>query len=222
MLNKEAMLDGKEAVIFDLDGTLMDSMWVWSKIDVEYLQRFGSEVPEDLHEAIEGMSFVETAKLFQKRFGIPDTIEEIIEEWNQMAFRMYVEEVPMKPGAYNFVKEIRKKGMKTAIATSNSTRLVEAVLKVHGLENAFDAIVTADEVPDGKPNPQIYLEAAKRIGTEPSKCLVFEDICNGILAGKRAGMEVCAVKDDFSEYQWEKKTALADYWIADYGEVVKK
>ncbi len=213
------MLSGKEAVIFDLDGTLIDSMWVWKEVDVKYLQRFGIEVPEDLHEAIEGMSFVEGAKLFKERFGIEDTIEEIIEEWNQMAFQTYVEEVPMKPGAFEFVKKIRKMGLKTAIGTSNSTRLVEAVLKVHGLQDDFDAIVTADEVPEGKPNPQIYLEAAARIGVEPSKCIVFEDICNGILAGKRAGMEVCAVRDKFSEYQWDKKVEMADYHIEDYGQV---
>lgn len=213
------MLNGKEAVIFDLDGTLIDSMWVWSEVDVKYLQKFGIEVPEDLHEAIEGMSFVEGAQLFKERFGIPNTIEEIIEEWNQMAFQMYVEEVPMKPGAIDFIKKIREMGMKTAIGTSNSTRLVEAVLKVHGLQDDFDAIVTADEVPKGKPDPQIYLEAASRIGVEPSKCIVFEDICNGILAGKRAGMEVCAVRDDFSEYQWDKKVEMADYWIEDYGKL---
>lgn len=212
------MLQGKEAIIFDLDGTLIDSMWVWSDVDVKYLQKFGVDVPKDLHEAIEGMSFVEGAKLFKERFGIPDTIEEIIEEWNQMAFQTYVEDVPMKSGAFDFVKKIRGMGMKTAIATSNSTRLVEAVLKVHGLQDDFDAIVTADEVPEGKPNPQIYLEAAKRIGVEPAKCLVFEDICNGILAGKRAGMEVCAVRDTFSEYQWDKKKEMADYYIEDYGQ----
>lgn len=213
------MLKGKEAVIFDLDGTLIDSMWVWSEVDVKYLQKFGIEVPKDLHEAIEGMSFVEGAKLFKERFGIEDTIEEIIEDWNQMAFQTYVEEVPMKSGAYDFVKRVRNMGLKTAIATSNSTRLVEAVLKVHGLQNDFDAIVTADEVPEGKPNPQIYLEAVARIGVSPEKCLVFEDICNGILAGKRAGMEVCAVRDTFSEYQWDKKIEMADYYIEDYKEI---
>lgn len=213
------MLKGKEAVIFDLDGTLVDSMWVWHEIDVKYLQQFGYEVPDDLHDAIEGMSFVEGAVFFKERFHIDKSIEEIVEDWNQMAFQMYVEEVPLKPGAFAFVKKLRENGMKTAIGTSNSTRLVETVLKVHGMQDDFDAIVTADEVPKGKPEPQIYLETAARIGVEPAKCLVFEDICNGILAGKRAGMEVCAVRDDFSDYQWDKKKELADYYIEHYNQV---
>lgn len=214
------MLENKKAVIFDLDGTLIDSMWVWCEVDKEYLSSFGIMVPERLHEAIEGMSFSQGATYFKEQFGIEDNVEDICAQWNRMAFQMYVERVPMKPGAYDFVKKIRSMGMKTAIATCNSTQLVESVLKVHGLLGDFDAIVTDDDVPEGKPNPQIYLEAASRIGIEPSSCLVFEDVAMGILAGKGAGMEVCAVRDAFSEYQWEKKTELADYCIEHYDEVV--
>lgn len=217
---KNRMLDGKKAVIFDLDGTLIDSMWVWTEVDILYLQRYGIEVPDDLHEAIEGMSFVEGAQYFRERFGIKDSIEEICREWNRMAFQVYVEKVPMKPGASEFIRYIRRLGMKTAIGTSNSRHLVETVLKVHGLLEDFDAIVTADEVEEGKPQPRIYLEAADRIGILPEECLVFEDICMGILAGQRAGMETCAVRDGFSEYQWDKKKELAQYYIEDYRELL--
>lgn len=213
------MLKGKKAVVFDLDGTLIDSMWVWCEVDRTFLKKFNIPVPEGLHEAIEGMSFTEGAKYFKEKFGIADSIEEIMQEWNRMAFQVYVEEVPLKPGAYKFVKKIRKAGLKTAIATSNSTHLVETVLKVHGLLEDFDAIVTADDIPEGKPNPQIYLEAAARIQVPPNACLVFEDISMGILAGKRAGMTTCAVRDSFSDYQWEKKIEMADYHIDSYDEV---
>lgn len=215
------MLEGKKAVIFDLDGTLIDSMWVWTQVDERYLGRFGIEVPEDLHKQIEGMSFSEGAVYFKEHFHeITDSVEEIVAEWNRMAFLMYVEEVPMKPGAEAFVKKIRRLGLKTAIATSNSRHLVETILKVHGLQDAFDAIVTDDDVPHGKPDPYIYLEAAKRIGVEPKECFVFEDIVMGILAGQRAGMKVCAVRDDFSEYQWEEKKQQAEYFIESYEEVL--
>lgn len=214
------MLKDKKAVIFDLDGTLIDSMGVWCKVDEEYLAQYGLEVPDDLHKAIEGMSFQEGAQYFIERFGIPKTSEEIQKEWNDMAFRIYVEEVPMKSGALSFVKKLREKGFKLAIATSNSTRLVEVVLKKHGILQCFDAIVTSDDVPNGKPKPDIYLEASRRIGIKPERCLVFEDIVMGILAGKNAGMTTCAVRDAFSEYQWEEKVKTADYYIENYDEIV--
>lgn len=217
---KHKMLENKKAVIFDLDGTLIDSMWVWTEVDHQYLERFGIEVPKDLHVAIEGMSFVEGAHYFRERFGIQDTIEDICSEWKRMAYQLYVEKVPMKPGAYEFVKKIRSLGMKTAIGTSNSRPLTEKVLEVHGLLQDFDAIVTADEVEEGKPAPRIYQEAAVRIGAVPSDCLVFEDICMGILAGQNAGMETCAVRDQFSEYQWNEKMEMADYYIENYEELL--
>lgn len=214
------MLKDKQAVIFDLDGTLIDSMWVWNEVDKVYLNRFGIEVPDDLHDAIEGMSFSEGARYFKERFGIEEQVEMICATWNQMAFQMYVEKVPLKPGAYEFVKKLKADGIRTAIATSNSTHLVQTVLGVHGMAEDFDAIVTDDDVSKGKPDPQIYLEAASRIGIKPKQCLVFEDITMGILAGKRAGMQVCAIRDDFSEYQWEKKKNMADYYIEDYREIL--
>lgn len=213
------MLTGKKAVVFDLDGTLIDSMWVWAKVDEDYLKRFGYEVPVDLHDAIEGKSFSEGAQYFKERFGIEASIEEIAQEWNRMAYEMYLKEVPMKPGAYDFVKKIRKKGIKTAIATSNSRMLVENVLKVHGLLEDFDVIVTDDEVSKGKPNPDIYLEASRRLQIKPQDCFVFEDITMGILAGQRAGMTICAVRDAFSDYQWDKKIEMADYNIETYDEI---
>lgn len=214
------MLKGKEAVIFDLDGTLIDSMWVWHEIDIKYLGGLGYDMPDDLHANIEGKSFYETAVYFKERFNIPDSIEAIMQVWSDMAFQTYVEEVDMKPGALSFVKRLRKAGFKTAIATSNSTRLVEQVLKAHDVLEDFDAIVTADEVQNGKPDPEIYLTAASRIQVSPEKCLVFEDVCNGILAGKRAGMEVCAVRDSFTDYQWDEKLELADYSMEHYDEIV--
>ena len=111
-------------------------------------------------------------------------------------------------------------GMKTAIATSNSRQLTEQILKVHRLLDDFDAIVTADEVEKGKPDPQIYLQAAEKSGIWPRDCLVFEDVTMGILAGKRAGMQVCAIRDKFSDFQWEKKKNLADFSIEEYTQIL--
>ena len=213
------MLDQVKAVLFDLDGTLMDSMWLWADIDVEYLGRFGYGLPDDLQKSIEGMGFTETAYYFKERFHIPDSIETIKEEWNRMAYEKYAHEVSTKPGAIEFLKRLRENGIKTAIASSNSHELIRTCLKNNHIEDQFDCIVTSCDVPKGKPAPDIYLKAAQLLETAPEHCLVFEDVPMGILAGKSAGMKVCAVKDDHSEDQAEEKRRLADYYIISYDEI---
>lgn len=104
------ILDGISAVLFDLDGTLVDSMWMWEAIDVEYLGRYGLECPSDLQKAIEGMSFSETAVYFKERFNLPDSIEEIKQAWVEMSLEKYQKEVPVKPGVREFLEEISHPG----------------------------------------------------------------------------------------------------------------
>ncbi len=215
LLNR--MLDRTEAVIFDLDGTLVDSMWMWQEIDIEYLGKFGIPLPEGLQACIEGMSFSETAGYFKKNFpAITDSIEEMKAEWNRMAWDKYVNEVPLKPGAREFLKLLRERNIKTGIATSNSRELVWAVLKSLSAEQYFDEVHTACEVAAGKPSPDIFLLVADRLQTAPEHCLVFEDIRKGIQAGKAAGMRVCAVQDEYSREDRERKAAEADYFIDSY------
>lgn len=216
-----SILDGIQAVIFDLDGTLVDSMWVWEAIDQDYFKGHGLEVPADLQKRISGMSFTETADYIREHFLIPDTIEEMKEIWNRMAEEKYAREVPMKEGAYAFICNLRKLGIKTGVATSNSKHLVEIALKAQGIRNMMDSVHTACEVSHGKPEPDIYLLVAEDLGVAPEHCLVFEDIVEGIWAGKRAGMRTCAVADPASAAIWEEKQKEADYAIQDYMELLE-
>ena len=216
------MLQNKKAVIFDLDGTLVDSMWMWRAIDIEYLGRYGFDLPPTLQKDIEGMSFSETAVYFKETFQIPESLDEIKATWNQMAYDKYTQEVPLKKGAMEFLDHCKVNNIKLGIATSNSRELVEATLEALGIRDYFDCVMTSCDVAKGKPAPDVYLETAKILGVEPSKCLVFEDIEMGILAGKNAGMEVCAVEDEFSMNQIEEKKRLADYYIKDYFDIEYK
>ena len=213
---KHEMLEGIEAVIFDLDGSLVDSMWMWRAIDIEYLGRFGIPLPEDLQSQIEGMCFNETALYFKEHFPIADPIEKIKEDWNRMAWDKYANEVPLKPGIPEFLDNCRANGIKLGIATSNSRELMDNIALVHGLQNHFSCIMTGCEVGRGKPAPDIYLAVADKLGVEPSKCLVFEDIIPGIQAGVSAGMRVCAVDDAYSAAQRETKQEMADYYIENF------
>ena len=210
------MLKNIKAVFFDLDGTLIDSMHVWKDIDIEFLGTYGYDLPPNLQSEIEGMAFSETAVYFKEHFELPLTLEEIMDCWNRMAYRKYSEEIDYKPGAFVFLQKLKEQGIRTCICTSNSRELVQAVGEHIGFIPYFNEIITSCEVGAGKPAPDIYLEASRRVGVAPEYCLVFEDTVAGITAGKRAGMKVCAVEDPFTAPKRELKKELADYYIIDY------
>lgn len=210
-----------DAVLFDLDGTLVDSMWMWKAIDVEFLKRYGYDCPEDLEKVIEGMSFSETAIYFKDRFQLPMTLDEIKAIWIEMSIDKYRHEVPLKSGVAEFLSFLKKKGIRMGIATSNAQDMVAAVLDSLDIRSYFGVVATACEVAAGKPAPDIYLKVAADLGVQPEKCLVFEDVPAGILAGKRAGMRVGAVEDVFSLSMIEEKKELADFYIRDYRELIQ-
>ncbi len=208
-----------QAVIFDLDGSLVDSMWMWRDIDIEYLGRFGIELPETLQTEIEGMSFKETAQYIKQRFQLTDTIDEMQAEWNRMAFTKYSHEVHLKDGAREFLEECRTRGIKLGIASSNSRELIGICLESNQVLDYFSCIMSGTDGLRGKPAPDIYLAAAEKLHVAPQYCLVFEDIVPGILAGKNAGMRVCAVDDLYSKHQENAKRAAADYYIHDFYDI---
>lgn len=214
------IFQGIEAVIFDLDGTLVDSMWVWNSVDEEYFRAHGLEVPEGLQQRISGMSFSETAEFIKREYQLPDSTEEMKDIWNRMAEEKYAKEVPLKPGAMEFLQLLKQAGIRTGVATSNSGHLVEIALASRGIRNMIDSVHTACEVAHGKPEPDIYLLVAEDLGIRPEQCLIFEDIIEGIQAGKRAGMRTCTIEDAASSNQWKLKVQEADYAIPDYYPVI--
>lgn len=215
------MLQDIDACIFDFDGTLVDSMWVWTAIDKEYFVKYHLTEPEDFHKGMEGLSYTETAQYFLDVFPeLPLTRDEIMDEWTGMAHEKYVKEVLPKEGIAEFLKALRARGKKTGIATSNTKELVTDALDALGIAEFFDTVRTSCEVKKGKPSPDVYLLAAKDLGAEPARCLAFEDVPKGILAGKNAGMKVCAVEDEFSREQEAAKRELSDYYIRDYRDIL--
>lgn len=214
------ILNEKKAVIFDLDGTLVDSMWMWKSIDIEFLGRYGYTCPDDLQKAIEGMSFSETAVYFKERFSLPLQLEEIKGIWTEMSLEKYRSQVSLKHGVKEFLQHVKTIGLQCGIATSNGRDMVETVIESLQIRPYFQVVITACEVAAGKPEPDIYLKVADILGVVPVDCLVFEDVPAGILAGKRAGMTVCAVEDEFSMDMREEKISMADYYITDYFDIL--
>ncbi len=214
------LLSRAKAVIFDLDGTLADSMWVWSEIDRDFFYSHDLVFPDYLNAEIEGMGFTETAQFFVNHFSLKESVEEIKQLWNKMAIEKYRSKVSLKPGAREFIHNLKQNGVKTGIATSNSLLLVETFLDASGIRSGIDAVTTVCEVERGKPAPDVYLATANRLSADPADCLVFEDVPMGIRAGKNAGMSVCAVEDAYSAAQREEKNLLADAYITDFTELL--
>ena len=216
------MLKYAKAVLFDLDGTLVDSMWRWKDIDMEYLGKYGITLPPELQEYIEGMSFSEVSAYFKEAFGIKESLEEIKSEWVSMAKYKYTHEVPLKPGALRFLKHLKEQGIPMGIATSNSRDLLDAVLKSLEIAPYFDCCMTSCEAGAGKPAPDIYLKVAELLKTEPKDCLIFEDTPAGILAGNRAGIPVCAMADENSAGRKEQILQMADYYAETFDQVLDR
>lgn len=213
-------MDNIKAVIFDLDGTLIDSMWIWNKIDEDYLKDFGYIVPEGLQEEITHLTLTETAIYFKKRFNINNEIDDIISAWNNMAFDHYSNEIKLKDGVLEYLNFLREKKIKIALATSNSIPLLEVTLKKNNIYHYFDAITTSEEVQKPKNNPDIYLLSAKKLNVSPEDCLVFEDIVQAVKGAKLAGMKVYAIHDKSSEDQKEDLIKLADKYIMGFNELL--
>ncbi|HNU79567.1 MAG TPA: HAD family phosphatase [Bacillota bacterium] len=209
-----------KAVIFDVDGTLIDSMWIWKQVDIEFLGKRGIPLPERLQMEIEGMSYSETAVYFKERFNLPESLEEIKEEWRLMAEDYYKWHIQLKSGAKEFLKLLYDKGLTLGIATSNSRELVDCMLANHGIRKYFSNIRTSCEVEKGKPYPDVYLKVAEDMGIDPCRCLVFEDTLSGVMAAKSAGMRVFAMADEISLESKDKLIELAEGYIHSFNEVM--
>lgn len=198
------------AYIFDLDGTLLDSMGLWEQIDIDFLTRRGFEVPPDYLAAICSRSFPEAAAYTIERFGLPDGVEALLAEWNGMAEHAYGHTVPMKPHAKWYLQALRERGAKLAVATSLPRALYGPVLRQHGIEAYFDVICSTDEVAYGKTRPDVFLLTAEKLGLPPAGCVLFEDILQAVKSGKAAGMTVYGVYDEASKDDWDEIVKTAD------------
>jgi len=210
-----------EGAIFDLDGTLVDSMWVWEKIDLDFLGQRGLTVPDNIGKVTEGMSFTETAAYFKETFQLKESIQEIKELWIRMAVDYYSHEVLLKEGAMELLKHFKNSGMKIGLATSCSRELLTAVLQQHKLEAYFDTIVTSCEVSKGKPNPDVYLKAAERLSIDPLKAIAFEDTVAGVMAAKAAGMTAVGLYDEASHNHQEELRSIADIYVQSLTEIIQ-
>ena len=209
-----------KGAIFDLDGTLFDSMSVWFDVDTAFFARRGMALPPDYQDTIKSMRLDAIARYTKETYGFPDSVEEIVKEWRALSLNAYRYHVPLKRGAYNFLKKLKESGVKIAYATANDALLTEVCLKANGIEAVFDAHAYLNEVNTNKDEPTVYLLTCERLGLHPSECIVFEDILTAVAGAKKGGFAVCGVYDEDSKDDADAIRQIADGFIRSFEELL--
>ena len=206
--------------IFDVDGTLLDSMFIWDTIGETYLRSIGYQPKENLNETFKNMSLHQAARYYQTEYGVTQSIGEIMDGVNAMLEQYYRFEVPLKPGVAELLERLRQDGVRLCIATATDRHLVEAALDRCGVLSCFGEIFTCNEVGHGKDEPDIFEEALRFLGTEKAETVVFDDALYAVRTAKEAGFPVAAVYDSHEKAQ-DQIRMLADVYLEELTQLDK-
>ena len=198
--------------IFDVDGTLLDSMSIWDTIGADYLRSIGYIPRENLNEIFKNMSLLQAAEYYRNEYGVTLRVEEIMSGVNAMLEQFYQYEAPLKPGAAELLARLRQNRVKLCIATATDRYLVEAALARCGVLSYFGEIFTCNGVGHGKDEPHIFEAALRFLGTERAETVVFDDALYAIRTAKEAGFPIAAVYDTHEKSQTEVR-ALSDFYL---------
>ena len=204
-----------DCAVFDFDGTLFDSMFIWDIAGGMYLRSVGRDPKPSMQEDIRTLSLYQTACYFKENYRLPLSVEEIMAGINSTIEHFYIDEVLPKPGAAAFLGQLKKAGIPACIATASDRYQIEAALKRCSMEQYFDAIFTCSEVGHGKDEPFIFRKAMEHFGADRSTTLVFEDALHAVRTAKADGFTVIAVFDG-SEKRQDELRALADLCLPDF------
>ena len=210
-----------DAVIFDFDGTLADSMWVWDDVDRRFLAKRNIPFTAEYGEMVAVLGFELGAQFSIEHFHLDEKPEDIIAEWQQNAEEGYATQVMLKPGAKEFLKHCKSEALPIAIATSLQRYLLVPALKNNGIFGMFDTICICDELQcGGKSNPAVYEEAARRLGVSPQRCAIFEDVVTPAKSAKQTGAYVVGVYDEHKQQATEELRTVVDLFIEDFFELL--
>lgn len=206
-----------KGAVFDADGTIFDSMYIWENAGSDYLKRKGIIPREELQSDLETMTMEEAALYFREEYQVAEEADAIIEEINQMILEAYENKVKVKPGFMAVLEQFRLRGIAMYIATSTDRPLVEAALKNSGIAGYFQGIITSTEAGAGKKEPLIYELACKRLGTSVEETAVFEDAFFAARTAKGAGFITVGICDN-SEKRQEELKELSDLYLKSWNE----
>jgi len=204
-----------KGMIFDFDGTLFDSMFIWETAGEVYLRSVGKEPEAGLQKVLKPMSLLRSAQYIREKYQIPLSVEEIMRGVNRTVEDFYFHTVGPKPGVTAFLEELRRRNIKMCIATATDRYQVTAALRRCGMQHFFSEIFTCTEVGSGKERPEIFRKAMEHLQTDRSTTAVVEDACHAARTAKEDGFPLVAVYDPHESGQQELRQ-LADVYLSDY------
>lgn len=206
--------------IFDLDGTLLDSMYGWKNLGKEYLLSMGIVPPNNINDTISAMSMEESAEYFKKAFKINLSVEEIISELNELICDKYKNEFKLKPYVKEYLQKLKDEKVTMCIATATSLKLAKIALERNEIINYFSFVLSCDEVGVGKNKPDIYYLAANRLDAEVSDIIVYEDADFALITAKEAGFYTIGVYDVSFEIKRKNIEIISDMYIESFNELL--
>ena len=216
-------IENKEikGIIFDIDGTLIDSCSIWGEVDIRFFSKRNMEMPKDYQEAIGHIGLDKAAEYTIKRFNLYEKKEVIIKEWKNGVLELYANEVVINPHVKEFLMLLKEHNIPFCAATANDEDCYKKCLERNGIYDLFDFILEVNHFKDGKDKPTIYIEAAKKLGVDISNCMVFEDLLMALNTASNAGFITCAVYEQTCKEEKEK-LEIANFYIKDYQELIDK
>lgn len=208
-----------KGAIFDLDGTLIDSMWVWAKIDDELLYSFGEKPDSAYREAVTRLSFREGAEYIINRYKLSKTPEELLAQINSMAMHEYRDNIKLKPGVFEYLQRLSKQKIPLVIGTSCTEELCRAVLESNKIIGFFQKLIFANKIPGGKRTPDFFRACAESMGLECGECTVFEDSAFAVHSAREAGCKTVGIYDDYSKDQFAALSEACDLTIHSFNEL---
>jgi len=206
--------------IFDMDGTLIDSMWIWEEMASKGFRDMGIDIPDDLGHRIFAMTFLEAAEYCINLTGINMSPAELVDDWEATALAYYDDILPLKPFVREYIYTLKEEGIKLSLTTSNFYDVAIEVLEKHDLTSYFDSVTSTREVTRSKMYPDVFLLSAQRLELAPQNCIVFEDSYTSMMGAKAAGMYVVGVYDDYSANRYEDIKKVSDLYIRSYEELL--
>ncbi len=201
----------KQFVIFDMDGTLVDSMGYWTRLADEYLHHKGIvSISEDIREKIKVMTIPESAALFMREYSFSHSVEAICKEMNDLMETHYRQDIPLKPGVASFLDKLRQQGVRMCVASATGATLMNACLERLGVLDHFEFLLSCEEVGAGKTKPDVYHHACGKLGACPADTAVYEDAVYAARTAKEAGYYVVGVYEDSDKAHWNELVQLAD------------